>query len=139
MRTTEGVVVQTHYQYPLLSVFWTMLWFFLFLLWFYLLFAVISDVLLSHDLSGWGKAAWIIFVILLPLFGILVYLIFRGDSMHERAARRSARQEEDFRDYVRTTAGTASPSEELSRLAELRDRGAISDAEFEQMKARVLA
>jgi hypothetical protein len=127
------------YQYPLLSVFWTMLWFFLFLLWFYLLFAVISDVLLSHDLSGWGKAAWIIAVILVPLVGILLYLIVRGGSMHDRAARRAADQEQEFRTYVRRTAGPASPSDELVRLAELRDRGAISETEFERMKAKVLA
>ncbi len=136
--------MQTGYQYPLLSVFWTMLWFFLFILWFYLLFVVISDIFMSHDLSGWGKAAWVIFVIVLPLFGVLAYLIFRGDSMHERAARRAASQDREFRDYVRSVSGssvsgTASPSDELTRLAELRDRGAISDAEFDRMKAKVLA
>ncbi|WP_131746710.1 SHOCT domain-containing protein [Frankia sp. Cppng1_Ct_nod] len=125
--------------YPLLSVFWTMLWIFLFVVWFYLLFIVISDVFTSHDLSGWVKAAWIVFVIVLPLLGILAYLIVRGGSMHERLEQRAASQDRAFRDYVRTTAGTPNTAEEITRLAELRERGTISDEEFQRQKAKVLA
>nr|WP_242606614.1 SHOCT domain-containing protein [Protofrankia symbiont of Coriaria ruscifolia] len=138
-------MVDTDYSYPLLSVFWTLLWFFLFILWFYLLFAVVSDILLSHDLSGWGKAAWIVVAILFPFFGILIYLVVRGGGMHERAVERAARQDQALRDqalrnYVPTNAGTvSSPADELGRLAELRDRGVISDEEYQRLKARVLA
>lgn len=125
-------------DYPLLSVFLYMLWFFVFILWLFLLFAVFTDIFRSRDLSGWGKAAWSIFIILLPLLGVLVYLIFRGASMHERSERAAARDEEAFRDYVRRAAGPQSTADELHKLAVLRDSGVISPTEFDREKRKLL-
>ncbi|AEH09553.1 hypothetical protein FsymDg_2142 [Candidatus Protofrankia datiscae] len=137
---TKGAIVDTGYSYPLLSVFWTLLWFFLFALWFYLLFAVVSDILLSHDLSGWGKAGWIVVAVVFPLFGILIYLIVRGGSMHERAMERAAQQEQALRERVLRNhfPPGGGPADEIGRLAELRDHGAISDEEYQRLKAKVL-
>jgi hypothetical protein len=126
-------------DYPLLSVFLYMLWFFLFVLWLFLLFSVVTDIFRSQDLSGWGKAAWTIFVIVLPLIGLLAYLIVRGDSMHERSARAAMRQEEMFRDYVRDVAASSSPADDLNKLAGLRDAGVITPEEFEREKVKILA
>jgi hypothetical protein len=123
-------------NYPVLDVFWTILEIFAFVVWFWLLFVVLMDVFRSSDLSGWGKAAWTIFVLFLPLIGILVYLIARGPSMHQR----SAQQEQAFRSYVQETAGSpASSADQLTKLADLRQRGVISADEFEQEKSKVLA
>lgn len=124
-------------NYPLLDVFWTMLWFFLFFIWIWLLITIFVDIFRSHDLSGWAKAGWVIFVIILPLLGILFYLIFRGSSMHERAVQQAQQQEADFRQYVQETAQTSS-ADQLTKLADLRDRGVITNEEFEQQKARIL-
>jgi ABC-type multidrug transport system fused ATPase/permease subunit len=125
-------------NYPLLDVFWTMLWFFLFFIWIWLLITIFVDLFRSHDLSGWAKAGWVIFVIILPFLGILFYLIFRGGSMHERALQQAQQQESDFRQYVQETAQTSS-ADQLSKLADLRDRGVITSEEFDQQKARILA
>ena len=126
--------------YPVLDVFWTMFEIFAFVIWFWLLFVVLTDVFRSSDLSGWGKARWTIFVIFLPLIGILTYLIVRGRSMHERSAQRAAQQEEAFRSYVQETAGSSpSSADQLAKLADLRQRGVITSEEFEQEKTKVLA
>jgi len=126
--------------YPVLDVFWTMFEIFAFVIWFWLLFVVLTDVFRSDDLSGWGKAGWTIFVIFLPLIGILTYLIVRGRSMHERSAQRAAQQEEAFRSYVQETAGSSpSSADQLAKLADLRQRGVITSEEFEQEKTKVLA
>jgi len=125
--------------YPVLDVFWTMFEIFAFVLWFWLLFVVLTDVFRSQDLSGWGKAAWTIFVIFLPLIGIFTYLIVRGRSMNQRAARQAQQQEEAFRSYVQETAGSPSSADQLAKLADLRQRGVISSAEFETEKSKVLA
>jgi ABC-type multidrug transport system fused ATPase/permease subunit len=124
-------------SYPLLDVFWTMLWFFLFFIWIWLLITIFVDLFRSQDLSGWAKAGWVIFVIVLPLLGILFYLIFRGSSMHERAVQQAQQQESEFRQYVQETAQTSS-ADQLSKLADLRDRGVITDEEFAQQKASIL-
>ena len=124
-------------SYPLLDVFWTMLWFFLFFIWIWLLITIFVDIFRSHDLSGWAKAGWVIFVIILPLLGILFYLIFRGSSMHERAVQQAQQQEADFRQYVQETAQTSS-ADQLTKLADLRDRGVITEEEFQSQKATVL-
>jgi ABC-type multidrug transport system fused ATPase/permease subunit len=125
------------FNYPLLDVFWTMLWFFLFFIWIWLLITIFVDLFRSQDLSGWAKAGWVIFVIVLPLLGILFYLIFRGSSMHERALQQAQQQESDFRQYVQETAQTSS-ADQLTKLADLRDRGVITDDEFQQQKASIL-
>jgi Short C-terminal domain/Phospholipase_D-nuclease N-terminal len=127
-------------SYPVLDVFWTMFQIFAFVVWFWLLFMVLMDVFRSTDLSGWGKAGWTIFVLVLPLIGILVYLIVRGRSMHQRAAQQAAQQEEALRSYVQEAAGSsASSADQLAKLADLRQRGVITSDEFDQEKSKVLA
>jgi ABC-type transport system involved in cytochrome bd biosynthesis fused ATPase/permease subunit len=116
----------------------TVLEIFLFVAWFWILIAIISDLFSDHTVSGWGKAAWTVGLLLLPFLGAFIYLIARGGTMHERAARRQAEATRHFETYVRQTAG-ASPADELVKLTDLRDRGTISEAEFEQMKTKVLA
>jgi hypothetical protein len=127
--------------YPLLDVFLSVLYFFLWFLWIMMLFWIIWDIFRSRDLSGWAKAGWLIFVIVLPLLGVLVYLVARGGKMHERQVRDVQAQDEAFRNYVRDTAGTngQSQSAEITKLAGLRDSGVITNEEFEQAKAKVLA
>jgi hypothetical protein len=129
----------TAYTYPLLDLFWSMLWFFLFILWIWLLVVIFSDIFRSHDLGGWAKALWVIFIIVLPFLGVLVYLIARGGKMQERAGREAVQQQEAFDKYVRETAQSGSSADELVRLADLRDRGVITDAEFQTQKANLLA
>ena len=122
------------------EVFWSMLWFFLWFIWIWLLIIVFADIFRSHDLSGWGKALWVIFVVIVPYLGVFVYLIARGHKMQARNIQDAATQEAQFRQYVQNVAQTsASPADEIARLADLRDKGVISDAEFEQAKAKALA
>ena len=127
-------------NYPLLDVFLSMLYFFCWILWIFLLFWIIMDIFRSDDLGGWGKAAWLIFVIFLPLLGVLIYLIARGHSMGERQARDAQARDEQFRAYVKDAAGSGqSQSDELAKLAGLHQQGVLSDQEFEAAKAKVLA
>ena len=128
-------------SYPLLSVFWTIFEFFLWVIWIWILIMVFIDIFRSHDLSGWGKALWFLFVLFIPLIGVLVYLIVRGSSMHERAVQDAQKQDQEFRQYVQQAASgaPASTADQLSKLADLRDRGVISAEEFEREKAKVLA
>jgi hypothetical protein len=125
-------------DYPLLSVFLYMLWFFAFVLWLFLLFQVLIDIFRSQDLGGFGKALWTVAVVLFPLVGVLAYLIVRGASMQERVRREAYGDERAFRAYVRDAAGGGSAAEELGRLSELHDRGVLSDDEFELMKRKIL-
>jgi len=122
------------------QVFWSMLWFFLFFIWLWLLIVVFGDIFRSRDLSGWGKALWTIFVILLPYLGVFVYLIARGKKMHEHAEQAARDQDAAMRKYVQSVApsggGTA---DEIARLADLRDRGVITEQEFQQAKSKALA
>jgi putative oligomerization/nucleic acid binding protein/phospholipase D-like protein len=127
------------YTYPLLSIFWTMLEFFVFFLWIYLLIVIFSDIFRSHDMGGFAKAVWVLFVIILPYIGVLIYLIVRGGSMHERAVAQAQRQQQAFDDYVRQAAGGSSQAEELTKLADLKEKGVLSDAEFEAQKAKLLS
>ncbi|MGW5424423.1 SHOCT domain-containing protein [Streptomyces sp. NPDC003943] len=132
-------------DYPLLNVFWTMLWFFLWIMWLFLLFKVVMDIFRDDEMGGWGKAGWLIFCIVLPFLGVLVYVIARGKGMGQRDVKQAKENEAAFQDYIRKTAGAApgggggSGVDELARLAELRDRGAITDEEFERAKAKVLS
>ncbi|MFE0581588.1 SHOCT domain-containing protein [Streptomyces sp. NPDC058874] len=128
-------------DYPLLNLFWTMLWFFLWVMWFFLLFKVITDIFRDHSLHGWGKAGWLILVLLVPFIGVFVYVIARGRSMHERDARQVKENEAAFRSYVRQAAGSGSggSADELSKLSALKDKGDISQEEFDRAKARILA
>ncbi len=125
------------YTYPLLSIFWTLLELAVFVLWIWLLISIFADIFLSHDLSGLEKALWVIFLVVLPILGVLVYLIARGGTMHERAEARAQRQQEQFDAYVRQAAST-SAADEVAKLAALRDSGAITDEEHQRLKARLL-
>ncbi len=128
-------------QYPILDIFLTTLYFFLFIIWIWLLFMVFIDIFRSHDMGGWAKALWVIFIIVMPYLGVLVYLIARGGKMHERAAQQSAQQQKAFDQYVRQTAGTPgeTSADQLHKLAGLKDQGILTDAEFEAEKAKILA
>jgi hypothetical protein len=119
---------------PLLDVFLTMMWFFLWGLWFFLLFRVIMDIFRSRDLGGWGKAGWLVFTIVLPFLGVLVYLIARGGKMADREF--SQAQDGASRAYVRAAAHGNGTADELTKLADLRDHGVISDADYERARKR---
>lgn len=125
---------------PLFDVFWAMLWFFLWVVWFWLLITVFADIFRSDDLSGWGKAGWTLVTVLFPYLGVFVYLIARGRSMTERAERRALETEAAQRTYIQHVAGSASSSAaELERLAQLRERGLLTDDEFAAQKSKILA
>ena len=147
--------------YPILDIFLSVLYFFGWVLWLMLMFWIITDIFRSDDLSGWAKAAWLVGIIILPLVGILIYLIARGGSMHERQEARARAQDAAFRDYVRQAAatdasaapaGAAAPasaapagnggattaSDELAKLASLHQRGVLNDDEFARAKSRVV-
>jgi len=132
-------------SYPMAGVFWSVFIFFLWLIWIWILVWIFIDIFRSHDLSGGGKALWFLFVLFIPLVGVLVYLIVRGGSMHERALRQAQQEDQAAQQYIREAAGTSGPSgtqnsvDQLAKLADLRDRGVISADEFEREKAKVLA
>jgi type VI protein secretion system component VasK len=126
-------------SYPLLNIFWSMFIFFLWILWIWILIWIIIDIFRSHDLSGWAKALWFLFILFIPLVGVLVYLIARGNKMHEHAVQQAQQQDQEFRAYVQDAAGSQSTADQLGRLADLRDRGVISAEEFEREKAKVLS
>ncbi|MDH6577801.1 SHOCT domain-containing protein [Kitasatospora sp. MAP5-34] len=126
-------------DYPLLNLFWTIAMIFLWVLWFMLLFRVIGDIFRDHELGGGGKAAWALLVVILPFLGVFVYLIARGTGMHEREVQRAQQSEEAFRTYLRAAAGTTGSTDELTRLAELKNRGDITAEEYERAKAKILA
>ena len=132
-------LASSSYSYPLLGAFWTIFEIFLWVIWFWILITVFIDIFRSHDLSGWAKALWFIFVLLIPLIGVLVYLIVRGGSMHERSAREAQQQEQEFRSYVQEAASGGTPADQLVKLADLRDRGVITAEEFNREKAKVLS
>jgi membrane protein implicated in regulation of membrane protease activity len=127
------------YSYPLLGAFWTILEIFLWVLWIWVLIYVFIDIFRSHDLSGWAKALWFIFVLFIPLIGVLVYLIARGGSMQERAQKEAQQADADTRAYIQQAAGSPSTADQLTKLADLRDRGVITADEFEREKAKILA
>jgi membrane protein implicated in regulation of membrane protease activity len=127
------------YSYPLLGAFWTILEIFLWVLWIWVLIYVFIDIFRSHDLSGWARALWFLFVLFIPLIGVLVYLIARGDKMHERAVRQVQQQDREARQYIQEAAGSGTPADQLTKLADLRDRGVITADEFEREKAKILA
>ena len=121
------------------DVMWSMFVFFAWILFFWMLFIVFGDLFSRHDISGWAKAGWTLFVIILPFLGIFVYLIAEGKSMGERAAKRAQSQQTQMDDYVRSVASSGSATEEIAKGKQLLDSGAISQAEFDQLKANALA
>jgi Short C-terminal domain len=134
-------------NYPVLDLFWTIIEFFLWVIWIWILIMIFIDIFRSHDLSGWAKALWFLFVLFIPLIGVLVYLIVRGGSMHERSVRQAQRDTDAFyASYGRHAAsgggdggGDASTADQLAKLADLRDRGVLTPEEFEKEKAKILA
>jgi hypothetical protein len=126
------------YEYPLLSVFVSMLWFFLFVIWIMILFRVFADIFRTHDMGGFAKTLWIIFVIIAPFLGVLVYVLARGDDMAQRDLEDAKAQDAAFQSYVKQTAGAGGTADELSKLAALRDAGQITEAEFAAGKAKIL-
>ena len=120
------------------QVFWSFLWFFMFFIWIWLLIIVFSDIFRSHDLGGVAKALWVIFVILVPYLGVFVYLIARGHKMSEHAAEAAAAQDKAARQYIQQVT-TTSTADELTKLADLKAKGVIDDAEYASLKAKALA
>jgi hypothetical protein len=124
---------------PLLDAFLLMMWFFLWILWFFLLFRVIMDIFRSRDLSGWGKTGWLVFTIVLPFLGVFVYLIARGGTMADREAARVQAKDEAVGAYAGQAAQEANGTAgDLNKLADLRDQGVISDADYERGKEKIL-
>jgi hypothetical protein len=136
-------------NYPVLDLFWTIIEFFLWVIWIWILIMIFIDIFRSHDLSGWAKALWFLFVLFIPLIGVLVYLIARGGSMHERQVRQAQRDADAFySSYGRHAAapasdggdgGGGSTADQLAKLADLRDRGVLTQEEFDKEKAKILA
>jgi hypothetical protein len=123
---------------PLFDLFWSMLWIFLFIIWIWLLISVFIDIFRS-DISGWGKALWVIFVIVLPFLGVLIYLIVHGDDMQERSMNRAMSQQAAQTAYIQDVAGSGSTADELEKLKGLHDRGVLTDDEYAAQKQKVLA
>jgi len=121
---------------PLLDLLWAMLWFFLFIVWIWLLITIFVDIFRS-DMSGWAKAFWVIFVIILPLLGVLIYLIVHGKDMQNRAVDQAVAQDQAQRDYIQSVA-TTSDADELEKLKKLHDDGTLTDDEYAAQKAKVL-
>jgi hypothetical protein len=126
-------------SYPLLEVFWTMLIFFGFVVWLWILFAVIGDVFRRTDIGGWGKVAWITVVILLPYFGVFVYLIAEHQGMTERAVARQESAQTEFADYVKSAAPQENPAEQIAKAKTMLDAGTIDQADFNRIKEKALA
>jgi predicted PurR-regulated permease PerM len=125
-------------SYPFLNIFWTILIFFAWVIFIWIAITVVIDLFRRHDISGWAKAAWVIFVIVLPFLGVLAYLIFNHEGMAERSNREVAASQQQLDDYVRRTAGTGGPASEIEKAKQLLDSGAINQAEFDAIKAKAL-
>jgi hypothetical protein len=128
-------------RFPLLSSFLLMLWFFLWIIWIVLLVRIIADIFRSTDLGGWAKAGWLLFILVLPFAGVLIYLIARGSSMQERRMAEARYHDEEVRAYIRDAAGAAGAdgtANQLAKLADLREKGVINEAEFQLGNARIL-
>lgn len=124
--------------FGVLQVFFSMIWFFLFFIWIMLIFRIIMDIFRDHQSSGISKVLWMVFIIVLPFLGAFVYIISKGNSMAEREVGAMKAQEDATQQYIRQAAGTGGAADELARLADLKDKGVITDAEFAAMKAKVI-
>jgi ABC-type multidrug transport system fused ATPase/permease subunit len=124
-------------NYPILDIFWTMLEIFLFVIWIYLIFLIFLDIFRSHDMGGLAKALWVIALIIFPFLGAFIYLIARGGKMHERAAQAAQAQQKAFDSYVQEAAGS-SPADQLHKLADLKEKGVLTEDEFNAQKAKIL-
>jgi len=126
-------------DYPFFDVFWTIVVFFVWVAWLMVLFRIIGDIFRRHDLSGWGKTAWLIFVIVLPFLGVLVYLIANGTEMAKRDMEHAQAARAEFDDYVKSAAGSGGPAAEIDKGRQLLDSGTITQAEFDAIKAKAIA
>jgi type VI protein secretion system component VasK len=126
-------------NYPFLEVFWTMLVFFAFIVWVWLLFLVIADIFRRHDTSGFVKVLWLIFIIVIPYFGVFIYLIVEHKGMSERAIKQQEAAKSEFDQYVQSVAAKDDPAQQIAKAKELLDSGTITQAEFDQMKQKALA
>lgn len=126
-------------DFPLLSAVIYAFWIMLMVYWLFLAFTIVLDIFRSHDIGGFAKAAWLFFVLVLPFLGVLIYLVARGGSMHERQVAQARAQQQAFNNYVREAAGSGSTADELAKLADLKAKGSISDADYEAAKAKILS
>ncbi|TQK45548.1 phospholipase D-like protein [Streptomyces sp. SLBN-118] len=129
------------YDYPVLGAFWTVMWIFLWIMWLMLLFRVIIDLFRDHEMNGWAKTGWLLFVLIIPFLGVLVYVLVRGKDMGKRDVRQAQEQQAAMDDYIRETAGaggTKGGADELAKLSELKARGDLSEAEFQAAKEKIL-
>ena len=124
-------------DYPFLDVFWSMIIFFLWFIWIWIVITVLIDIFRRDDIGGFAKAAWVVFVIVLPWLGVLIYLIAQHDGMRERSVQQSRQQKQQFDDYVREAAGGS--ADQIAKAKALRDDGTITQEEFERLKAKALA
>ncbi len=125
-------------DYPFLDILWTMVIFFVWIMWFMLLFRVWGDIFSRKDLSGFGKTGWLLFTIILPFLGVFIYLLAENDGMTERALSRARKQQDQFDDYVRTTAGASGAAAEIEKAKQLLDSGAINQGEYEALKQKAI-
>jgi hypothetical protein len=126
------------YDFPLLGLFWTILWFYLIIAWLMILFSVIADIFRNHEMGGFAKALWLILVVWLPILGVIFYTLANGDGMAARHLERAKRDDDAFRSYVQTAAAPAGPADQLTQLAALHAQGSITDEEFAAGKAKIL-
>jgi hypothetical protein len=126
-------------DYPFLNILWSMIIFFVWVAWIWMIILILSDVFRRRDLSGWGKAGWTFFLIVLPFLGALIYLIAQSDGMAERRAQDAQGQRAQMDDYVRSVAGSGGPAAEIDKAKQLLDSGAINQTEFDAIKAKALA
>lgn len=126
-------------DYPLLNIFWTILIVFAWVAWFWVLIIIISDLFSRHDIGGWGKALWMIFVVLMPFLGVFIYLVSQGKGMGERRMAQVQANQKDFDTYVRQVAATEGPADQIAKAKDLLDKGTIDQGEFERIKAQALA
>jgi hypothetical protein len=126
-------------SYPFLNVLWDILIFFAWVIFIWIAITVLIDVFRRHDISGWGKAAWVVFVVILPWIGVLTYLIVNHTGMAERRAQDTQVAQSQFDQYVRQAAGTGGPASEIQKAKELLDNGAITQQEFDAIKTKALA
>jgi hypothetical protein len=125
-------------DYPFLNILWTMIIFFAWVAWLVILFRIVADLFRRHDVSGWGKAGWMVVLIVLPFLGVLIYLIANGEHMAKRDAEQASAARADFDDYVKSVADTGGPAAEIDRGKQLLDSGAITQVEFEAIKAKAI-
>jgi Short C-terminal domain/Phospholipase_D-nuclease N-terminal len=126
-------------DYPFLNIFWTIIIVFAWVAWFWVLIMIISDLFSRHDIGGWGKALWMLFVIIVPFLGVFIYLIAQGKGMGERRMAQVQESQQQFDTYVRQVASEVSPADQIAKAKELLDAGTIDQAEFDRLKAQALA